>query len=262
MAVILVVDDDPGIRDVLAKVAELRGHRAVLAATAATSLEAAISSRPQLAVIDWRLPDGDGLAVLRELRRRIPDLIGIVVTGYPTEFSRSLSALAGAAEYVEKPFHPLALLSRADELLAAPRSPPEDGRFFVPHAARRLAEAIVRLSAHPTDPRTLKEWAAAIAMSRGSLRGCCETIRVKPKDALQFARALRVFRLCASSNLPIHDYLDISDLRTLTRFLGQTHLASTSTGETRTAAEFCRSQEYLHEVVVIEEVVRLLREKS
>src|SRR5262249_51208453 len=119
MAVILVVDDDTAILKVMAKTAGLRGHRAVLATTASASLEAAILSRPQLTIIDWRLPDRDGIALLREFHRQLPPIIGIVLRGYPTEFSRSLSPQAGAADYIEKPFHPLALLSRADELLAA-----------------------------------------------------------------------------------------------------------------------------------------------
>jgi two-component system KDP operon response regulator KdpE len=108
---ILVIEDDPAIRRVLRALLEAAGFRLIEAATAARATIEAGSHKPDLLLVDLGLPDGDGLAVIREVRAWSP--VPIIVLSARTAEEQKIAALdAGADDYVAKPFSAPELLAR------------------------------------------------------------------------------------------------------------------------------------------------------
>ena len=79
---VLVVDDELLIRKSLSKVLRARGYAVEAASTGAEGLERAGTVRPQVMILDMRLPDTDGLSVLRQVRQIDPLLQVIVITAF------------------------------------------------------------------------------------------------------------------------------------------------------------------------------------
>jgi two-component system KDP operon response regulator KdpE len=111
MFLVLIVEDDAGIRGVLRMLLESQGYRVVEAETAARGAIEARNHRPDLVVVDLGLPDQDGLSVIREIRRFSP--LPILVLSARTMETDKIAALdAGADDYVAKPFSAPELLAR------------------------------------------------------------------------------------------------------------------------------------------------------
>jgi two-component system KDP operon response regulator KdpE len=108
---ILVVEDEPGIRQVVRVLLEAENYRVVEAATAERAGIEARSHKPDLLIVDLGLPDGDGLEVIRRLREWSP--VPVIVLSARTLESQKIAALdAGADDYVSKPFSAGELLAR------------------------------------------------------------------------------------------------------------------------------------------------------
>jgi DNA-binding NarL/FixJ family response regulator len=123
---ILVVDDDPGVRALIASVFETAGHGVREASTHEEALAAARAERPSLVVLDVCLPGLGGYSILRDLRSLLGDALPIIfVSGERTNPLDSASGLfLGADDYVVKPFHPEELLARVQRLLRSARFVP------------------------------------------------------------------------------------------------------------------------------------------
>lgn len=108
---ILLIEDDPAIRDVLRVLLQAEQYRVIEASTSARALIEARSHRPDLLLVDLGLPDGDGLKVIRSVREWSP--VPIVVLSARTMETQKVAALdAGADDYVTKPFSAPELLAR------------------------------------------------------------------------------------------------------------------------------------------------------
>lgn len=130
MATILLVDDEPAIRESLAFALERDGFQI---AQAGTLREAqALADRCDLILLDLVLPDGSGLDFLRRLRART-DLPVIVLTSRDDETDRVLGLELGADDYVVKPFSPREVAARARAVLRRVR--PANGEAEEPQAA-------------------------------------------------------------------------------------------------------------------------------
>jgi DNA-binding response OmpR family regulator len=111
---ILVVDDEPQIRNVVTRALEAAGYRIDSAADGATGLELALSGEYQLVILDVVMPVRDGGQVLRQLRRLRPDQ-RVLVLSCLSDVTAKVDLLdAGAKDYLTKPFS-------LDELLARVR---------------------------------------------------------------------------------------------------------------------------------------------
>jgi two-component system NtrC family sensor kinase len=110
-ALVLVADDEPGIRDLLAWELGAFGHEVVTAADGLEALERFGEAEFDLVVSDVRMPRLGGLGLLRELKRRAPDTEVVIATGY-AELQAALECVHhGAFDLVQKPF-------TADQMLA------------------------------------------------------------------------------------------------------------------------------------------------
>ena len=108
---VLVVEDEPGIRQVLRVLLEAEQYRVIEAETAERAQIEARSHKPDLLIVDLGLPDGDGLEVIRRLREWSP--VPVIVLSARTLESQKIAALdAGADDYVSKPFSAGELLAR------------------------------------------------------------------------------------------------------------------------------------------------------
>jgi two-component system nitrogen regulation response regulator NtrX len=101
---ILIIDDDESIRKVLATILEDEDYIVETAETAKEGIEKSEKSFYNLALIDVRLPDMEGIELLSKLRNTKPKMRKIIVTGYPTLQNAVSAVNKGADAYVMKPF--------------------------------------------------------------------------------------------------------------------------------------------------------------
>ena len=101
--VVLVVDDEPDIRDLLTRLNENRGRRCISAGTIEEAMSRFAEQVFDLAIIALGLPDGDGIDLLKRIREIDPTLPVVVLSGYGT-ISRAVDAMRfGAIDFIEKP---------------------------------------------------------------------------------------------------------------------------------------------------------------
>lgn len=108
---ILVVEDEPDIRRFVRLTLESEGHEVFEAPTLQRGLIEAGSRRPDLAVVDLGLPDGDGVALIRDLRGWSQAPV-IVLSARSGEADKVTALDAGADDYLVKPFGAAELLAR------------------------------------------------------------------------------------------------------------------------------------------------------
>jgi len=111
---VLVVDDEAEVRSLLTDLLKEDGYRVRPAKTGAEALEAVAKEVPDLVMMDVKLPDTDGLGVLKTLRREHPELEVIVMTAFGGSSTAIKAMEHGAYDYVTKPFD-------IDDLLATLR---------------------------------------------------------------------------------------------------------------------------------------------
>jgi DNA-binding response OmpR family regulator len=116
MATILVVDDEPIVRDVIVRYLAREGHRALQAADGDAAREAIEGAAPDLVVLDIMLPGIDGLELCRWIRSR-SELPVIMLTARGEEVDRIVGFELGADDYVTKPFSPRELAARVRSVL-------------------------------------------------------------------------------------------------------------------------------------------------
>jgi len=116
---ILVVDDEADFLSTYRRLLARPGYRIVAAGTVQEALAALHTESPALVVSDLRLPDGDGLEIVRAARALPTPPPVVVITGFSSDKSRKEAASAGVAAYMTKPFSVPALVQLANELLPA-----------------------------------------------------------------------------------------------------------------------------------------------
>ena len=117
MQTILVIDDDESLRDTIGLMVENEGFRAVLAADGTAGLEQALSLRPNLILVDLRMPGLSGVEVCKRLRAAGHKTPVIVLSAMGDEIDKVLLLEIGADDYVVKPFGTRELLARIRALL-------------------------------------------------------------------------------------------------------------------------------------------------
>ena len=114
---ILVVDDELFVRELLSEFLGKQGFEVLLAESGEKALEIAKSSPVQIALIDLKMPGMDGIQTLKELKKKNPQILPIIMTGYPTIESAVEALRSGACDYVIKPFKLNELRTSIDRVL-------------------------------------------------------------------------------------------------------------------------------------------------
>lgn len=129
-AQILIVDDDPEIRTLLARYLTGQGFRVQTAANRRECETRIAQGLPDLVVLDVMLPDGSGLDICRSLRDRFAQLPVIMLTALKEDVDRIIGLEIGADDYLGKPFNPRELVARIKAVLrrATPDQPPTEPR--------------------------------------------------------------------------------------------------------------------------------------
>jgi DNA-binding response OmpR family regulator len=116
-AKILIVDDEAGIRETLQDILIQEGYITETVQTGKEALEACQKETFDVAIIDVKLPDMDGTSLLDTLKKFNPNLVRIIITGYPSLENAVQSINSGADGYIVKPFKPQKLLEQIKERL-------------------------------------------------------------------------------------------------------------------------------------------------
>lgn len=121
---ILLVDDEPSITDNLKAFLERAGYRVDCAADGRQALRQIESGHPDLVILDVLMPEMDGRAVLRDLRKRGNHTPVILLTQVGEAGERAMALEEGADDYLNKPFDPRELLARARAVLRRAQGSP------------------------------------------------------------------------------------------------------------------------------------------
>ena len=107
MAHILIVDDEPAVRDVLASILGLQGHEVTEAESGLDALERFDAERHELVISDVMMPDMNGFDLLTELGPRLGDRIPfLILSSHDDPDGVEAAIYAGAFDYLVKPFIP------------------------------------------------------------------------------------------------------------------------------------------------------------
>ncbi|WGW05560.1 response regulator transcription factor [Tropicibacter oceani] len=202
---ILLVDDDPRLRDLVRLALERADHAVITAADGQSALIHAGREAPDLIVLDIGLPEMDGFEVCRRIRAT-SDVPILFLTARDDEIDRILGLELGADDYVTKPFSPRELVARVRAILkrthgAAQRNEASFGALRLDRAAHRawVGETEVALTStefalldhlitHPGQVRTRRQmvdaqWGAASAVSDRTLDSHLRNLRRKLAEA-------------------------------------------------------------------------------
>jgi len=159
---ILVVEDEPGIQELLRLNLSMAGYEVLQAFDADQAVMTMSQHQPDLVLIDWNMPGHPGLWFIKRLRSQSEqhDVPVIMLTARDDEFDKVTALESGADDYVTKPFKTRELLARIQALLrrAAPQHSPQvidvDG-LRLDHDIRKVTITGVELELGPTEYRLL-----------------------------------------------------------------------------------------------------------
>lgn len=116
MARILVVDDEPKIRELIGKYASFEGHEVVQAGSGLDAVERCRQESFDLLIMDVMMPELDGFSAVKEIRKE-QDVPVLMLSARGEEYDRIHGFEVGADDYVVKPFSPKELMMRVDAIL-------------------------------------------------------------------------------------------------------------------------------------------------
>ena len=196
MSKVLIVDDEPRIRDMLGRVLVGEGHTSVTAADGAEALDHLVSQPVDLVLLDLVMPRRNGLEVLRELRGR-GAMPPVIVLSAVDDVAATVQALdAGAVDYVNKPFRTAELVARIRRHLATPAPDNTERRWIraggieldLDRRRARVGDAAVTLSE--------REFALLAHLMRNRGRVCTKGELLHDVWGLDFDPGSNVVEVC------------------------------------------------------------------
>jgi two-component system phosphate regulon response regulator PhoB len=159
---ILIVEDEAPIREMIAFHLSRAGFETLEAPDCRTARELLVDEQPDLALIDWMLPDMSGLELTRVLKRNKEneDLAIIMLTARADEYDKVAGLEGGADDYVTKPFSPRELIARIHAVLRRSSSADDEvilaGLLELDPAGHRVTANGNEVKLGPTEYRLLK----------------------------------------------------------------------------------------------------------
>ena len=159
---ILIVEDEAPIREMIAFHLTRAGYSTLQAEDCRQARELLVDEQPDLALIDWMLPDMSGLELTRMLKRsdNNDDLAVIMLTARADEYDKISGLDSGADDYVTKPFSPRELLARIQAVLRRTQTSSSKsvtvGKLELDSAAHRVTVDGSEVKLGPTEYRLLK----------------------------------------------------------------------------------------------------------
>ena len=161
--IILVVDDDPAIREMLCMALEAASFSVIQAENAQQAHAQIIDRHPNLVLLDWMMPGTSGLELLRRLRRDplTETTPVIMLTAKAEEGGKVVGLDSGADDYVAKPFSPRELIARIKAVLRRVardeiQEPIEVGELMFDPIGHRISIAGAAINLGPTEYRLLQ----------------------------------------------------------------------------------------------------------
>ncbi len=103
MGKILVVDDEKGITEMVAKFLESMGHEAITAQSGSEAIEKVTQEEPQIVLLDIRMPGMDGIETLKKIKALDPKIGVVMITAVSDEVTAKECMDLGAFDYITKP---------------------------------------------------------------------------------------------------------------------------------------------------------------
>jgi DNA-binding NtrC family response regulator len=113
----LIVDDDPIVLDSCKRVFEAEGFEVCLVPSADQALEVMKNNIFDILLIDVKMPERDGIYLMRAVKKQWPEVPIVVMSGYPTPDTIAEGLQLGAEEFIAKPFTPDELLEIVRQVL-------------------------------------------------------------------------------------------------------------------------------------------------
>ena len=157
-ATILIVDDEPDVREVLEEYFVAHGYAAIGAESAAAAKAVAARQLVELALVDINMPGEDGLSLARYLRERHAGIAIVMLTSAGTVVDRIVGLEMGADDYVPKPFDPRELMARVKSVL---RRTSAAARADLGAERVRIGKCVLDVAAH----RLTDDTGGEVAMS-------------------------------------------------------------------------------------------------
>ena len=109
-AAVLVIDDEESMREGCRQTLDQEGYRTAVAANGQNGLRLVERVRPDVVLVDLRMPGMDGIEVIERIRTIDPNIVTIVITGYGSIDAAVAAMKSGAFDFLNKPFSPERLL--------------------------------------------------------------------------------------------------------------------------------------------------------
>ena len=161
-AKILIVEDEAPIREMIAFHLSRAGYETLEAPDCRSARQMLADEQPDLALVDWMLPDMSGLELTRTLKRdeNHEDLAIIMLTARTDEFDKVAGLEGGADDYVTKPFSPRELIARIQAVLRRSSASDKEiisaGSLELDTAGHRVSANGDEIKLGPTEYRLLK----------------------------------------------------------------------------------------------------------
>jgi two-component system, OmpR family, phosphate regulon response regulator OmpR len=187
-ATILVVDDEPDVREVLEEYFVAHGYAAIGAASASAARAMAAQHPIDVALVDIHMPGEDGLSLARHLRERYASIAIVMLTSAGTVVDRIVGLEMGADDYLPKPFNPRELVARIHAVLRRRQPAPPPG-------APAQDEQAVSFGAYTLDlgTRTLTRGKEEVPLTTGEF-ALLKVLATHPREPLSRDKLMELAR--------------------------------------------------------------------